>query len=68
METDGFYKNDNGTLLHARDCVLSSDYELRRETRDTHTYPVDGWQWFESEDEARVHFNLPPADLSQQPL
>lgn len=64
MQTDGFYKNDNGTLLHAHDCVLSSDYELRRETHEVHAYPVDGWLWFESENEARACFMLSPQEPS----
>jgi hypothetical protein len=59
METQGFYKNDNGTLLHGPNYVLNKNYELRAETKDQHTYPVDGWTWFDSEEEARVALNVP---------
>lgn len=57
-DTSGFYKLD-GELLYAPNYVLNRDYTLTRETKDQHTYPVDGWQWFDSEDEARLHHGLP---------
>lgn len=56
--TAGFYKVD-GDLLYAPNFVLNAKYELRKETKDNHTYPIDGWSWFDSEEEARLHFNLP---------
>ena len=59
METRGFYKNNNGTLLYGPNFVLNKAYELRKETKDQHSYPVDGWYWFDSEEEARTAFNLP---------
>ena len=52
LDTSGFYKNDNGTLLFGPNFVLNKDFELRRETHEQHTYPVDGWHWFDSEKEA----------------
>lgn len=61
-DTSGFYKNDNGTLLHGPNYVLNASYELRRENLATLTLPVDGWHWFESEQEARTAFNLPNPD------
>ena len=35
------------------------NYLLTKENKDSYTYPVDGWYWFESEQEARVFFDLP---------
>jgi len=32
-ETQGFYKNDNGTLLYGPNFILNSNYELRKETK-----------------------------------
>jgi hypothetical protein len=58
-DTSGFYKNDNGSLLHGPNYVLNSAYELRRENLAALTLPVDGWQWFDSESAARTAFNLP---------
>ena len=58
LDTSGFYKNDNGTLLFGPNFVLNANYELRRETHEQHTYPVDGWFWFDSEKEARLGLNI----------
>jgi hypothetical protein len=59
-DTSGFYKLD-GVLLFGPNFVLNASYELRRETHEQHTYPVDGWYWFDSEAEARAFFGLPDA-------
>ena len=50
--TSGFYKVEGGHLLYGPNFVLNMSYELRSETHDQHTYPVDGWYWFDSEDAA----------------
>jgi hypothetical protein len=50
--TSGFYKEENGGLIYGPNFVLNKNYELRKETHDQHTYPVDGWYWFDSEEEA----------------
>ena len=59
--TSGFYKLDGEELLYGPNFVLGpySAYELRKETKDTHTYPVDGWYCFDSEENAKVFFKLP---------
>ena len=43
--------------------VLSAEYQLLTEDKDTYTYPFDGWYWFNSEEEAREFFNLPPLEI-----
>jgi hypothetical protein len=58
-DTSGFYKADNGSLLHGPNYVLNASYELRRENLATLTLPVDGWHWFDSESAARTALNLP---------
>lgn len=60
--TQGFYKLD-GDLLYGPNFVLNANYELRKETKDNYTYPVDGWYWFDSEIEARAFFNLPSPEI-----
>jgi hypothetical protein len=55
--TSGFYKLD-GDLLYAPNYVLHANYELRKETYTEHTYPIDGWHWFDSEVDAKVFFNI----------
>ena len=51
-DTSGFYKNDNGILLFGPNAIVSKDYSLFRELKDENQYPVDGWYWFNSEEEA----------------
>ena len=62
MDTSGFYKLD-ADLLYGPNFVLNANYELRRETHDQHTYPIDGWYWFDFEDDARLFFDLPRIDV-----
>ena len=57
LDTSGFYKLD-GVLLFGPNFVLNANYELRRDTKDDNTYPVDGWYWFDSELDARVFWDL----------
>jgi hypothetical protein len=57
----GFYKLENDQLLYGPNFVLNSNYELRKETYQDHDYPIDGWYWFNSEQDARTFFNLPEA-------
>jgi hypothetical protein len=53
-DTSGFYKEENGELIYGPNFVLNKNYELRKETHEQHTYPVDGWYWFDSETEAKL--------------
>jgi hypothetical protein len=53
-DTSGFYRNNHGEIQFAPNFVLSSVYELRRETKDQHNYPIDGWIWFDFEEEAVI--------------
>lgn len=43
--------------------VISAEYQLLTEYKDIYTYPVDNWYWFNSEEEAREFFNLPPLEI-----
>lgn len=64
-DTSGFYKLD-GDLLFGPNYVLNSNYELRRETRDQNTYPVDGWYWFDNEAQAREFFGVEDQNMTEQ--
>jgi hypothetical protein len=57
MDTSGFYKLGEG-LLCGPNFVLHKDFELRKETKDQHTYPIGGWYWFDSEAQAKEFFNI----------
>lgn len=60
--SDGFYKVDDTILLFGPNFVLNQKYELLRADHTRYEYPVDGWYWFDSEEEARTFFNLPPKE------
>jgi len=58
MDTSGFYKNDNGEVLFGPNYVVSLNYNLFKEQKDEHTYPIDGWYWFDSIEEAYSFFGI----------
>jgi hypothetical protein len=50
IDKSGFYKQvEDGSWMYAQHFVYGPDFELLRELKDTYTYPVDGWYWFETE-------------------
>lgn len=61
-DTSGFYKLDGEVLLYGPHFVLNANYELRKETHSEHSYPVDGWYWFETEQEAKDFFGIVEED------
>lgn len=68
METQGFYKNDNGHLLHGPNYVLNSEYQLLKEEKYTYTLPIDGWYWFDDEESAYMFFGVEkPTDENLTP-
>ncbi len=62
----GFYKNDNGDLLHGQNYVIGGSYTLYAFEKNSYIYPVSGWYWFENEKTAREFFNLPPLEIIQE--
>ena len=62
-DTSGFYFSQDGGLAYGPNFVEHKDYSLYREKKDEYQYPVGGWYWFDSEEEARVFFNLPPRSI-----
>lgn len=58
-----FYKYENGQLISGN-MVTAPSYILVAEDRATYAYPIDGWTWFDTDEEAQVLFtNL---DAKQQ--
>ena len=53
-----FYKNDNGNLLIGENFVYSPNFSMTKETKDEFDYPIEGWYWFDTEDEAYIFFGL----------
>jgi hypothetical protein len=67
MENDsgpGFYKNDNGELLHGPNFVYGPSFTL---TKDDTSQEADGWKWFETEEAARLEYNLPVEEPEPDP-
>lgn len=58
MNISGFYKLDDDQLLFGPNFVINMNYELLKENKDEYNYPVDGWYWFNSEEEAKLFFNI----------
>ena len=56
--TSGFYKLDGEVLLYGPHFVLNANYELRKEIHTEYTYPIDGWYWFETKQEAKNFFGI----------
>jgi hypothetical protein len=55
----GFYKYESENLAYGPNFVLYPNFELRAESKDDHAYPVDGWYWFDSLEDAHAFFNIP---------
>lgn len=63
----GFYKIDGtNNLIYAPNTVLNAEFELTKEKHEEYKFPIDGWYWFNSEEEAREFFNLPLKELEEE--
>jgi hypothetical protein len=51
-----FYKRENEQLLTAPNFVYSDTVSLEADSHDQHSYPVDGWYWFDTLDQALAFF------------
>lgn len=50
METTaGFYKLEDDNWQYAPNFVDAPNYTLDKELKDTYTYPVDGWNWYDEQ-------------------
>ena len=61
MDTSGFYKLDStNVIICGPNYVYGAydQYRLFREQRETYTYPVDGWYWFDTEQAAYNFFGI----------
>ena len=48
METTaGFYKLEDDNWQYAPNFVDAPNYQLLKENKDSYTYPVDGWEWYD---------------------
>ena len=48
-DTAGFYKQtETENWEFAPNFIYAPTYTLLREDKDTYTYPVDGWVWYDT--------------------
>ena len=52
--TAGFYKKENDTLFYAPNIIEGDGYVLVAQDKDQYEYPIEGWTWFDSEEEAKA--------------
>ena len=52
--TAGFYKKENDQLYYAPNIIEGDGYVLVAQDKDQYEYPIDGWTWFDSEEEAKA--------------
>lgn len=67
MYQDGFYKYD-GELFYAYYFVKGPDIDLTRENKDTYTYPIKGWSWFDSLQDACTFYGLNPDNYNKKEI
>ncbi len=53
-----FYKLDDKGNLLAGNRIFGPGLSLLEEQKDEYTYPIEGWWWFDTEEEALRHFGL----------
>lgn len=53
-----FYKIEDGVLLVEPTSIVSLDYTLFADIHDEYEYPVYGWYWFDTEEEAKAFFGI----------
>jgi hypothetical protein len=63
MNTSGFYKKELFELLFAANFVYTPNNQLIRDLAHTYTYPVDGWTWFDSAQQAYNYYGLPYTEV-----
>jgi hypothetical protein len=55
-----FYKRENDELLVAPNFVRGPGFDLFAEVHHEFQYPVHGWYWFETDDEASAALGAKP--------
>jgi len=65
--SSGFYKLEGGTLHYGPEYVLSLEYELFWHSKEDYDYPVDGWYWFDSYEEALEFYDDESEPLPDTP-
>jgi len=56
MSNPGFYKKTDTEIIYAANSVEGPSYVLNVTNKDSYDYPVDGWIWAQSEEDAIAYF------------
>lgn len=59
-----FYKRDGEELMVAPNFVRAPTFDLFAETHTENTYPIDGWYWFDTLDEAMTNLRSTPVSVT----
>ena len=59
-----FYKREGEELWQAPTFVIGPGIDVSVENHSEHTYPIEGWYWFDTLDEAMTAMVLPPDGAS----
>ena len=56
---EGFYqKNADNSVLYAPNAVCGQNFEIFKEMKASYEYPIHGWTWYDSGEEAFKAFGL----------
>ena len=58
----GFYKYDVD-VMYSSGSIFTGGYALLPQFKDTYTYPIDGWYWFNTPQEAAQFLGFSYASL-----
>ena len=58
METEGFYKEENGEWFYGPNFIKAPTYELYKENKDEYVYPNNGWTWYNEAPQAYIDYIL----------
>lgn len=58
MDTSGFYKTLEENLQYQPLFVFDEDVCLTSDQHHMYGLPLKGWYWFDSEEEAKLFFNI----------
>jgi hypothetical protein len=67
-EEFGFYKAEGGQLIHAPNKVENLNYVLIVNDYLSYNYPIDGWYYFSSKEEAIEFFGDQLEDIDEAEL
>lgn len=56
---EGFYfLDENNNLIYGPNEICDAGFHLVKEDHESYNYPICGWYWFDSEEEARLFFEI----------